>query len=415
MQNLDAEIQIIGACLMDNRAYYRVADLDPADFQDNTNRRAFAGIREMLSQDKQADAFTLADHTGIDFDHLSQVHRTTASTANVHLYAEIVKRESRRAQVARTLRDSLANIEEASDPETVAADCMAGLQQTTAKTEDVELGPAIDLAFEKARETRQRIQQGLIAGISTTLPRLNNLTGGFRGPRMIILGGRPGTFKTAYAWQVVLQAARDGTPCGFISLEMSADELGERALANLLQIDGQQFSNGNKGVYLNAERACGPELRSLPVWIDDSTQDWNRIEARIVEWKYRHDIRLAVIDYLQIIRHPGKRFEALSDISRRVKLLAKRLDMPVMVLSQLSRDIEKEHRRPLLSDLRECGNFEQDADLVIFLHRIPSDAQTADRHELILAKQRSGPARQIIELEVNGPQFHIGELCHAAY
>ena len=363
----------------------------------------------MLAEDKPVDVFTLCDHTGLDREYISGVHKTTACSANVHAYAEVVKREARRENIRLTLKNGLSNIED-KDPGSVAADCMAGLQEAGAKAKDLTLAEAIHNAFEKSRETQRRVENGQLAGISTTLSTLDELTGGLRGPRMIVLGGRPGTYKTAYAWQIVLGAALNGAPCGFVSLEMGADELGERAIATLLKVDGHQFSSGDVGAYQNAKRKCSGGIKDLPVWIDDGTQDWNLIEGRIVEWKFRHNIQLAVIDYMQIIRHEGRnRFESLSDISRRTKLLAKRLDMPILILSQISREVEKEERKPIMSDLRECGNIEQDADIIMFTHRKTGEDQSKDTFQLILAKHRGGPARRAIDLEINGRYFRVSQ------
>jgi replicative DNA helicase len=267
-----AEYNVIGAILLDSRTYYRVPELQPEDFQDPRNRKAYIGVREMLAEDKPIDVFTLCDHTGLDRDYIEGIYKTTATSANVRVYADVVKREARRRNIRLTLQKGLSNIED-QDPEAVATDCMAGLQQSAAKTKDVTLAKAITAAFEKSRETQRRIENGELAGISTTLSKLDELTGGLRGPRMIVVGGRPGTFKTAFAWQMVLAAALRGAPCGFVSLEMGADELGERAIANLLKVDGHQFSSGDVGAYQNAKRKCAGGIKDLPVWIDDATQD----------------------------------------------------------------------------------------------------------------------------------------------
>lgn len=153
------------------------------------------------------------------------------------------------------------------------------------------------------------------------------------------------------------------------------------------------------------------DLRSWPIRIDDKSQRLAEIIARIIEWKHRFDIQIACIDHLQLIHHDksSNRFLELSEASRQIKLLAMRLGIPILVLSQLSREVEREKRRPVLSDLRECGNVEQDADIVMFLHCEKTNDQANDIHELILAKQRAGAARQVIDLSVNGEHFFIGE------
>ena len=153
-------------------------------------------------------------------------------------------------------------------------------------------------------------------------------------------------------------------------------------------------------------------MRGWPIRLDDKSTRLGEIVARIVEWKYRYDIQIACVDYMQLVQHEKSvnRFLELSEASRQFKLLAMRLNMPILVLSQLSRSVEKEKREPRLSDLRECGNIEQDADVVIFMHCDVGNGPDGDQYRLILAKQRGGPARQVIDMVVNGEQFFVGEL-----
>lgn len=405
-QLLQAEQHVIGALLLDNLTYFRVPDLEPHHFTDTRHQRLFSTIRDLITRDQPADFFSAQGTEKLDY--LVELTRNTPSTANIHVYADVVRNCARRRHIEATLKNALATIDEY-EPDDLVSQCVTGLQQHTHVSADCTLGNAMDAALRKAEITQERRRRGTISGIDTTLPRLNKFTGGLQGPKMVTIGGRPSTYKTAFAFQVAVNAAKHGKPVGIVSLEMGADELGERALANLLRIDGYGLSVGEPQPYLDARARLDDQLRSLPLWIDDTAQTWGKIEARIVEWKYRHDIELAVIDYIQIIHTSGNRFEALSEISRRTKLLAKRLNMPVLILSQLSREMERENRRPMLSDLRECGNIEQDSDIVLFMHRIIGKDQEQDQYELILAKQRGGPARRKIPLEIVGPNYFIGE------
>lgn len=404
-----AEQRVVGSVLRDNSCYWQIADLETIDFGDGFARQAWRGIRELVAGNEPVDVFLLADHTGLDFTLLGDMVTQAPSTANIRAYADVVKRESRRRRVVLSLQNALESITE-QDPDQVATDLLAGLQDTRQVGKDVDADASLTGALASAKVTHARLQNGELAGISTTLSYLNQLTGGLYGPKMITIGGRPGTYKTALAWQIACRCAVDGTAAGFISLEMGHDELGTRMIANLLQIDGHRLSSGAMGEIKAAERGISEAMRSMPLWIDDSTQNWDGIEARIVEWKHKHDIQIAFVDYLQIVSHPGKRFDALSDISRRTKLLAKRLDMPVVLLSQLTREVERENRRPMMSDLRECGNIEQDSDIILLTHcQKAKDDHEQDKYELILAKQRAGPARKNIPLAITPPHYHIAE------
>jgi replicative DNA helicase len=228
---------------------------------------------------------------------------------------------------------------------------------------------------------------------------------------MVVLGGRPGTYKSAIAWQILLRAASRGTPVGIVSLEMNHAELASRALAHELKINGHAFVSGDRRVVEEVQRRQNPDMRQWPIRIDSRSTKLGEIIARIIEWKYRYDIQLACLDHIQLVAHEKSqnRFLELSEVSRQMKLLAMRLDIPILVLSQLSREVEKENRQPRDSDLRECGNLEQDADIIIFTHCKKGKGIEEDNHEMILSKQRGGAARQVIDLVVNGEYFLVGE------
>jgi replicative DNA helicase len=276
---------------------------------------------------------------------------------------------------------------------------------------DKSFAIALDEAVKSANEACKRRSAGTIAGLSTTFPTLDKLTGGLHGPKMVVLGGRPGTYKSAIAWQILLRAAKRGLPVGMISLEMGAAELGVRALASELKFSGHAFASGDRQTLADYHTKMRPELRDWPIRIDDHSTYLSEIVSRIIEWKFRFDIQIACIDHLQLIHHQkaANRFQELSEVSRQMKLLAMRLGIPIVLLSQLSREVERDNREPRLSDLRECGNIEQDADIVIFTRCIPGQGQGEDEYELILAKQRQGAARRVISLAINGEHYFVGE------
>jgi len=262
--------------------------------------------------------------------------------------------------------------------------------------------------------TMERIEQlqsghGTVTGVPTGFVDLDRLTAGFQRSDLVIVAGRPSMGKTALALNIVQHAAIEhNVPVAIFSLEMSKDQLVQRLLCSEGLVDAQRLRRGQlrDDDYPKLARAAGL-LGTAPIWIDDSaalTPLAMRSKARRL--KAEHDIALVVVDYLQLMSGPGdveNRQQEISYISRALKGLAKELDVPVVAISQLSRAPEQrggEHRRPQLSDLRESGAIEQDADVVCFIYRQefydgPSDPKTGDsiegQAEVIVGKQRNGP------------------------
>lgn len=404
----NAEYNVIGGLLLDPQALYRIPNpLQPRDFQKPENRRAYTTICKLLKAGKAVDVFLVEEAGGGTVAYLGELARNTPGSANIAAHAALIKQSSRLRQTEIALKNGLEKIRAGRPLDEIRQSVMVALENHQDHQAKL-FGELVDEALTHAEEARRLRATSSVIGISTTLPMLNHLTGGLHGPKLIVLGGRPGTFKTAYALQVAIRAAADDKPVGFVSIEMGGRELIERAIANTLRIDGCSFVQGEPDALQAAQEAREWEW---PLFVEDKLYTWPEIAARIIGWKHQHDIQLAVIDYLQIIHTPGKasRFEKLGEISREAKLLAMRLGIPIMLLAQISRDVEKDKRRPLLSDIRECGNVEQDADIVLFTHRRQQEDRPDD-YELILAKQRNGQARQVIKLQIDGPSYLVGEL-----
>ncbi len=417
MIGADMEQVVIGALLAEPDSFPRIADqLQTEDFARADCRRAFQAMRRLVTDGNQVDIWTLEAAGGGQAADLGRMQMNSAGAANLEHYAGLVRTAARRRQIERDLMAALTKLRESA--ESPGADQPLLLEELAQKTisalegqREATTRPFQELVQEtlaEARQVHQKRTSGNLAGISTTLPCLNELTGGFHGPKLIVLGGRPGTFKTAYAAQIATEAAIDGFPVGFVSLEMGATELVARVIANRLKIDGAGLS---RGVPEDVHAAQPALTWEWPLYIEDQLSSWPEIASRIMTWRHRRGIQLAVIDYLQIVRLPGRasRFEKLGELSREAKLLAKRLGIPILLLAQISRDVEKENRRPLLSDIRECGNVEQDADIVMFTHAQRAKDRPVE-YELILAKQRNGPAREVIKLQIDAPHYRIGEL-----
>lgn len=407
---------VIGALLAEPDAFPRIADqLQAEDFTRADCARAFGAIHRMVTEGNRVDLWGVEAAGGGSVADLGRMQLGSPGAANIEHYAGLVRTAARRRQIERDLMAALTRIRGAG--ESPGADQRLLVEEVTQRTINALESPReatskpfhalVRDALDEASQVHQKRASGGVTGVSTTLPWLNQLTGGFHGPKLIVLGGRPGTFKTAYATQVATRAALDGIPVGFVSLEMGASELVARVIANRLKVDGSDLARGEPSALHAAQSA---QDWDWPLHIEDQVLSWPEIAARIMTWRHRHGIELAVVDYLQIIRIPGKgsRFEKLSEVSREAKLLAKRLGIPILLLAQISRDVERENRRPYLSDIRECGNVEQDADIVLFTHAHRVQDRPPE-YELILAKQRNGPAREVVRLQIDAAHYRIGE------
>jgi len=391
--SLDAEQSVLGAVLSDNSTFWRLGQLEVDDFAVPVHREIFSQCSSYIRQGMVADAFSIYERfaerqvelDGADLGYLGELQRYVGSTANADKYAMAVRSLSNRRRASVLLHDALEALP--LNPDAIT-DTIRGLQRIVARSGESKSFQRVLEATMSAREVRAKARNdGFAVGVSTTLPGLDILLGGLYGPRLYVLGGRPGKYKSALAWQIALRAGIRGTPVGLCSLEMDDVELGERAYAN-----------------------TKPEA-DWPIWVDDRSSSLAEIAGRIVEWRNVHGIELAVLDYLQLVRSQGRnRFDELAEVSRTLKQLAMELKMPILALSQVSREVEKEKRRPRLSDLRECGNIEQDADVVLFIHGTHGVGPAADTYEMLIAKNRGGPARAApISLYVDGARAFVGE------
>ncbi len=380
-----AERGVIGAILRDNRRVWSVGQLGADDFVDPLRARIFGAIVEHVRGGAAIDLMSAEAVVEGQADLAEVAHcvHTVSGPAMAPEFARIVREARARRDMRAAAADAIDAIDENQAPAAVASELVARVSRSMVNGRaDVTLAECA----ERARAHRGRSPDAL----STTIPTLDGyLGGGFQRGRMYVLGGRPGAYKSVLALQAMLAAAKRGHPVGMLSLEMPEEEIGERAAK--AGVDGD-----------------------LPARFDCSSFTLDAIAARIAEWSERYKIRLAVVDHVQLVADDGsgkKRFEQLSDVSRRMKTLAKEFRISTLVLSQISREVEKERRYPRPSDLRECGNLEQDADAIIFLHR--SDGKggpETDEHVALVAKNRSGLARaKPIPLRVDGPRFSVWE------
>jgi replicative DNA helicase len=412
----EAEQAVLGAMLLDQDAALRAAELvDDSMFYREAHRRLFRAMLALTEQRTVIDHITLRDEllrrgeleVAGGLEYLAELVDAVPTAANIEFHAKIVKDK---AILRRLIETSTGIITEAYDGHSTANDL---LDSAEAKIFQISQQRG-DEGFTRIKEmlwpTMERIETlqrsgKAITGVPSGFADLDEMTSGFQASELIIVAARPSMGKTAFCLNVATQAAVDGFGVAVFSLEMSKEALVQRMLCAEARVDSQAVRRGTlrDPDFTRLARAAGI-LQSCPVWIDD-TPSLSLLEMRSKarRLKVENDVRLIVVDYLQLMRSPEyaeNRVQEVSDISRSLKGLARELNIPVIALSQLSRASEQRggERRPILSDLRDSGAIEQDADVVLFIHR-PEMYQKEDSEgnslegmaEVIVGKHRNGP------------------------
>jgi replicative DNA helicase len=412
----EAEQAVLGAMLLDQDAALRAAELvDDSMFYREAHRRLFRAMLALTEQRVVIDHVTLRDELlrrdelemagGLEY--LAELVDAVPTAANIEFHAKIVKDK---AILRRLIEASTSIITEAYDGRSTANDLLDNAESKIFQISQQRGDEGFTRIKEMLWPTMERIETlqrsgKAITGVPSGFQDLDEMTSGFQTSELIIVAARPSMGKTAFCLNVATQAAVDGFGVAIFSLEMSKEALVQRMLCAEARVDSQAVRRGvlRDPDFTRLARAAGI-LQSCPVWIDDSpalTLLEMRSKARRL--KVENDIRLIVVDYLQLMRSPEyseNRVQEISDISRSLKGLARELKIPVIALSQLSRASEQRggERRPILSDLRDSGAIEQDADIVLFIHR-PEMYQKEDsegntlegRAEVIIGKHRNGP------------------------
>lgn len=398
--NLDAEQGLLGALLVDNRAYEKIGDLlKPEHFFNPAHQRIFTAIIQFIDRGQTASPVTLKGYFEKDADlkdvggaaYLADLAGSIISVINVADYARTIYELYQRRELI-GLGEDIVNEAHDMRLDAQATDIVEDAESrlfSLAESGEVKGGftslrdsvlVSIEIA-EKAFKT-----QGHVTGATTGLRDLDKQLGGFHPSDLLILAGRPSMGKTALATNIAYNTARryaetggkEGARVGFFSLEMSADQLATRILADVANISGHAIKQGDmKQEDFQRFVAASQKLSQIPMFIDDTPAlTIGAVRTRARRLKRQHGLDMLVVDYLQLLRGTGSRqseanrVQEVSEITRGLKAIAKELHIPVLALSQLSRSVEsREDKRPMLSDLRESGSIEQDADVVMFVYR----------------------------------------------
>src|SRR5579864_316820 len=413
--NLEAERSILGAVLLDNHALNAAVErLRSEDFFLPQHRHIFERMVQLGEKQQAIDTITLMEDLarsgaleaagGVAY--LSQLADGLPRATNVDHYARIVKEKA----ILRSLIYSASAIQEQAlaagdDADVILDRAESTIFQLAEDRVKVGLMGVKDLVRDNFERLEKIFSEGRrITGLATGYSGLDNETAGLQPSELIILAARPSMGKTALALNIAENVAlRHREPVAIFSLEMSKESLLLRMLASEARVDAHKFRTGHMNRDDWAKITTGlANLGEAPLWIDDSASSTVlEMGAKARRLKRDKGLSLMIVDYLQLVvpTHTGRgtnRQEEVSSISRSLKGLAKELKLPIVVLSQLTRAPEREERKPQLSDLRESGAIEQDADVVLFINRpnfYKTDLPEEDRAkaELIIAKQRNGP------------------------
>ena len=413
-QNLDAESSVLGGILLENEAVNQVLELlRPEDFYRESHRKVFRAIVELSDRSEPVDLITLSDCLKSRGEleavggtaYLASLADFVPTAANISHYARIVREKSilrslitTATEIATRGYEEQGNVEEFLDS---AEKVIFDISEKKIKASFVAVGDMIKDTLKTVEKLYERKE--MVTGVPTGYNDLDKLTAGLQPAELIIVAGRPGMGKTAFALNIAANAAFTGAGVAVFSLEMAKEQLVLRMLCSEARVDSSKVRSGYLGErdFPQLAKAAG-RLHEAPIYIDD-TPAISVLELRAKARRLVRDrskkIGLIVVDYLQLMRGMGtasNREQEISEISRSLKALAKELSVPVIALSQLNRRVEdRGDRRPMMSDLRESGAIEQDSDVIIFIYRDEvynkSDESKKGLAEIIVAKQRNGP------------------------
>lgn len=417
--DIEAEKAVIGSCLIDKKAVNSSIEiLTSEDFYREDNKIIFKCITNLFLRNESIDIITLKEEVSLigkleavgGLEYIASLSDTVPTTANVEKYIEIVKEKS----LKRHLLSFSNELTELSFDTTITAEELTELAENKVfeltKRKDIKGFSVLkDLLITSMENLEDVCKNGTKKGISTGFPDIDRMIGGLRGSELIIVAARPAMGKSAFVLNIATYVAKhENIPVLVFNLEMGKDQLTDRIICSEAMIDAKKYRNGevDEEDWNKLAETLG-YLSDAKIFIDDnSTVTISDIKTKCRKMNLDEKIGLIIIDYLQLItpsKGKNSREQEVADISRSLKILAKELNVPVIALSQLSRANEKRatnDKRPQLSDLRDSGSIEQDADIVMFIHRdsyYNFDVENQNKAEIIVAKNRAGE-QGIVEL-----------------
>ena len=409
--NMEAEQAVLGSALIDGESVGEAAQiLKPDDFYFSANKFIFQAVMDLFNANQAIDFVTISEQLKINnkldaaggIDYLKKLSVSVPTTQNVKYYSDIIREKSilrmliRQAEsiskMAYSEQDTVSQVLERSEQ------MIFDISSSREQTDIVHISDVLQSSYDEM--ARNAGNKGGITGIPTGFEELNKRTGGFHGGELIIIAGRPGMGKSAFAVNIAEYVSINlGKTVAIFNLEMPREQIVNRILCSQALVSNGRIRTGTMEPD-DWEKICNvaDTIAKAPIYIDDSASiTVSQIRAKCRRLKQTKNLDMIVIDYLQLMQGSGRsesRQQEISEISRSLKVLAKELDIPVIALSQLKRESEgQKGKKPILSDLRESGAIEQDADMVMFLFRnyyYSKNPEEKDLAECIIAKNRSG-------------------------
>ncbi len=418
-QDIEAELSVLGALMLDKHAVIQIADLlAPSDFYDPKNRKVYQSVIELWSRGEPIDLLTvshdlkeknqLEEVGGVNY--LTELVGSVPTSAHVAHYAEIVREKRIRRDLIQASSEINEKAFDEKDFEALienAEQKIFSISQRSRPQKFVPIKDELPTAYERL-EKLHRGEKGSLRGVPTQFHELDAMLSGLQPSDMIIVGARPSLGKTAFCLDIARQAAiTSGKSVAIFSIEMSREQIIDRLIASQAQIPLWRLRTGrlNDEMEFALVQQAFDELSKAKMFIDDSpSPTLLQMRSMARRLQLEHGIDLIIVDYLQLIQprtNSDNMVQQVTEISRNLKALARELNVPLIAVSQLSRDVDKrEVKIPRLSDLRESGSLEQDADVVLFIYRKDKERLDATEEEqrmaeIIIAKHRNGPVGSV--------------------
>ena len=415
-QNIDGEKALLGSIMLKPDVFHDIVDIIFAEsFYSERHRKIFRAMMDLYTKNQPIDLLSLSSRLKERKDlknvggssYLSEIVDGVPSSANAKHYADIVHKK----YVLRNIINAAEHVSELGYNENLELEQLIDevekkiLEATNVGSSQkfIQIKKTLDEAWERLESLHNNKEE--IRGVKTGFANIDSKLAGLQRSDLIILAARPSMGKTSLALDIARESAiKYGTKVGLFSLEMSSQQLVDRMLSAQARVDSWKLRTGKISTdedFSNIQQALG-ELSKAPIYIDDNSSN-NVLMMRSVarKMKKEHGLDLIIVDYLQLI-HPTKNYDSMvnqvTEISRALKGLARELDVPVLALSQLSRAVEARGGRPRLSDLRDSGSIEQDADVVMFIHREDKqkeDSEKTNIAEILIEKHRNGPTGKV--------------------